>query len=187
MRLFYVFSIVIFLCACYATDKGKTALTVQLYNTTNDMVGTAKLSEHPDGVKMKLKLEGISPGYHGVHIHEHATCEAPQFKSAGNHFNPDDKEHGLLNAKGAHVGDLPNVEADYNGKIDEELMIEDATLLKGNKSLTEREGTAIILTEDADDGMTQISGNSGKRIVCGEIKANSKTDREKSKDSEDEK
>lgn len=182
MRYVKLIICLLLLSACQLQDKPKTAISVDMYNATNDMVGTAKLTEHPDGVKLKLKIAGVTSGYHGVHIHEIANCEAPTFKSAGNHFNPKDKEHGLMNAKGAHLGDLPNVEANLQGEIDEELTVQDATLLNGNTSLTEHGGTSIIITEEADDGMTQISGDSGERIICGAIKNNEETDEEEPED-----
>src|SRR5699024_4489509 len=64
----------------------------------------------------------ISPGFHGVHIHEYAKCEGPDFKSSGNHLNPDGSQHGLMNPDGPHLGDLPNVEADSSGYVETEIM-----------------------------------------------------------------
>ena len=179
--LFIIFSICM-LSACNLTSQPKTVKSVEMYNRDGDMVGTAKLKESPDGVEMELKLEGVPPGWHGLHIHEIGKCEAPDFKSAGNHFNPENKEHGLLQPKGPHVGDLPNIEADHNGKVEETIMISEATLLEGKNSLTEKSGTAIIITSDKDDGITQISGNSGERIICGEIKGEDEQAEEKPSD-----
>ena len=158
------------LSACQLTAQPDTAKTVEMYNADGDMLGTANVKEDPEGVKIELTLEGLTPGWHGLHIHEIGECEAPDFKSAGNHFNPDGLEHGLLNPKGPHLGDLPNIEADHNGEVDEEVTVQDATLLAGKTSLTEKGGTSIIVTSEPDDGMTAISGDSGKRIICGEIK-----------------
>src|SRR5699024_2852081 len=98
-------------------------------------------TEHPDGVNVKIKIEGLAPGFHGVHIHEYAKCEGPDFKSAGNHLNPEGKEHGLMHPDGAHLGDLPNVEADSSGLVEAELMLANATLLEGKKSILRGEGT----------------------------------------------
>src|SRR5690625_4254663 len=103
------------------------------------MVGTAKLSEDPDGVVIELKLEGLTPGFHGVHIHEIAKGEGPDVKSAGNHFNPKDKQHGLMNSDGSHLGDLPNSEDDKNGNIDKEITARDVTLLKGTRALMDKD------------------------------------------------
>src|SRR5690625_714789 len=183
MRIILIIFSICFLYACQLTAQPKTAKTVEMYNREADMIGTAKLSEDSKGVKMKLKLEGLRPGFHGIHIHEVAKCEHPDFISAGNHLNPDKKKHGLLHQDGAHLGDLPNIEADDKGKVDTELTVSEATLLQGKNSLTEKGGTSIIITSEPDDGMTQISGNSGNRIICGEIKEKkNETDAEKPTD-----
>src|SRR5690625_6331752 len=112
MRLTMIIMVVVLLTGCHWIDKPKSAKTVDMYNTTGDMVGTAKLSEDPDGVVIELKLEGLTPGFHGVHIHEVAKCEGPDFKSAGNHFNPKDKKKGLLYRYGACLAGLLNINDD---------------------------------------------------------------------------
>lgn len=146
-------------------------VNVQLFNREGDQVGEAKFSERKAGVHLALEVEGLSPGFHGMHLHEKASCEAPTFQSAGNHFNPTEKEHGLLHPDGAHVGDLKNIEVKDDGKVEVEMEIADVTLKNGKaNSLIAKEGTSLIITDGADDGMTQISGNSGERIVCGEVK-----------------
>lgn len=175
MRLLIGIISLFLLSACQLTAKPKTALTVDMYNSTGDMVGTAKANEDPKGVKISIEIEGIAPGFHGLHIHEVAKCEAPYFQSAGNHFNPENKKHGLLFPEGPHLGDLKNIEADHNGKVNSEVIVPDATLIEGkSKSLVDNGGTSLIITSDADDGMTQISGDSGERIICGEIKMDEK-------------
>lgn len=168
---YLILSLLIILSAC--TNSSKTTISVDMYNSSGDMVGTAKLSEHKDGVQIKLTLEGLEPGFHGVHVHEYAKCEGSDFKSAGNHFDPEGKEHGLMHPDGPHLGDLPNIEADSGGLVDAELMLADATLLDGKKSLLKKDGTSLIITERQDDGVSQPGGDSGARIICGEIKEDS--------------
>lgn len=163
-----LFMILILLLSSCQNDS-QTARSIDMYNTSGDMVGTAKLTEQPGGVKLILKVEGLSPGFHGIHVHEYPKCEAPDYKSAGSHFNPEGKEHGLMFPEGAHLGDLPNVEADGSGLVDTELMLAGATLLSGNKSIVEN-GTSLIIDEGQDDGMSQPGGDSGARIICGELK-----------------
>jgi len=153
----------------------KTARTIDMYNPSKDMVGTVKLTEQPDGVKAKVKVEGISPGFHGIHIHEFPDCSGSDFKNAGNHLNPTRKEHGLMNSKGAHLGDLPNIKVGSDGKMKGEVTVIDGTLLDGKNSIME---SSIVITEGKDDGVTQPGGESGKRIICGEIKKKSKQDKE---------
>ncbi|HLS60745.1 MAG TPA: superoxide dismutase family protein, partial [Virgibacillus sp.] len=113
------------LAACNTSHQ--TAREIDMYNVSGDLVGTAVYTEQPEGVQLKIKVEGLSPGFHGVHIHEYAKCEGPDFKSAGNHLNPEGKEHGLMHPEGAHLGDLQNVEADSAGLVDVELTAADAT------------------------------------------------------------
>ncbi|WP_156288536.1 superoxide dismutase family protein [Oceanobacillus salinisoli] len=172
MRLFILAFTVLLLASCNgAGGNDETTRTVEMYNGAGDMVGTATLNEMPDGVQVKLKLEGLEPGYHGIHVHEFPTCEGPDFKSAGNHLDPEGNEHGLMHPEGAHLGDLPNVEADGGGLVDAELMLAGATLADGKKSILRGEGTSLVVHESQDDGVSQPAGDSGNRIICGEIVA----------------
>lgn len=163
---FIILFLLSLLTACSST---LSSLDVDMYNNSGDYVGKATLSESEEGVLVKLKLEGLSPGFHGIHVHEFPKCDAPDFKSAGNHLNPEGKKHGLLHPDGSHLGDLPNVEADGSGLIDTEVTLSGATLKEGKTSLLKGEGTSLIITEGEDDGMTQPSGESGARLVCGKI------------------
>ena len=164
-----------FLLLAACTQSGyDTTKEIEMIDTAGDKVGTATLSEQPEGVRIKLKLDGIAPGVHAIHVHEFPKCEQPDFTSAGEHFNPDGKEHGKMNSKGPHLGDLPNIEADAAGKVDVELMLAEATLMDGKQSLVRDKGTSLIVHESQDDGYSQPSGNSGARILCGKITADKK-------------
>ncbi|MFD1851200.1 superoxide dismutase family protein [Oceanobacillus bengalensis] len=182
MRLLLLGFSIFFLVSCQSGDS-EMSRTVDMYNDSGDMVGTAVLNQGSDGVSIKLTLEGLEPGFHGIHVHEFASCEAPDFESAGNHLDPDGNEHGLMHPKGAHLGDLPNIEADGGGLVDAELMLPGATLLDGKQSLLRGEGTSIVVHEAQDDGVSQPSGDSGARILCGELKAD--PDQESDSETED--
>ncbi|WP_181349516.1 superoxide dismutase family protein [Thalassobacillus sp. CUG 92003] len=166
---------IIVLSGCQSPSR--SPLDVGMYNPDGDMIGTATFKEASGGVEIALSAEGMDTGFHAVHIHEYPKCEGPDFKSAGNHLNPTGKEHGLLITDGPHLGDLPNVEAGYDGLINAELLLTEATLKDGQKSLLKDEGTSIIINQDADDGMSQPAGDSGDRIACGVIQLQQEKDK----------
>lgn len=165
--------LLIFFTAC--NSNSPSVMEVDVYNSSADMIGTATLSEQEDGVQVKLELTGLTPGFHGIHVHENSKCEGPDFKSAGSHLNPEGNQHGLMHPEGAHLGDLPNIEADSSGNVEGELMLNEATLKDGKNSIAENEGTSLVITAGQDDGVSQPGGNSGERIACGVIKHDDKS------------
>jgi Cu-Zn family superoxide dismutase len=130
-------------------------------------VGTATLSQVGTGVHIILEVRGLPPGPKGVHLHAVGKCDPPDFASAGPHFNPDGKQHGLQSDEGAHAGDLPNITIapDGNGRL--ESMNERITLGAGLTSLFDADGTALVIHAAPDDFRTDPTGNSGARLACG--------------------
>lgn len=151
-------------------QENPSSMNVEMFNAAGDSLGTVELEEKTEGVSFKVNLKGLEEGAHGFHVHEKGSCEGPDFKSAGDHFNPDDKEHGLLNAEGAHAGDLPNIEADGDGKVSAEFTAQNITLKEGKTSLLKKDGTALVVHAKPDDGMSLPAGDAGERVACGEIK-----------------
>lgn len=148
-----------------------TPIHVNMVNTEMVKVGTATLKETPEGVKIHLEAEGLEPGTRAIHIHETAKCEAPDFKSAGGHYNPGQREHGFDNPKGFHAGDLPNIEVTDKGTVNVEITATNVTLKQGQENtLLDEDGSAIVIHAQADDYKTNPAGNAGDRIVCGVIK-----------------
>jgi Cu-Zn family superoxide dismutase len=142
---------------------------VELKDAQGKSVGSIIVMPKGSGVALKLQLHDLPPGDHGIHIHQNPKCDAPDFKSAGPHFNPDGKKHGLENPEGHHAGDMLNLTVDANGKADGTLEDKDVTLGDGAPSLFSNGGTAIVIHAKADDMKTDPSGNSGDRIACGVI------------------
>lgn len=172
-KQFIVWLVAIGMAACllsYAFAQHQShSVTVELKNAQGQSVGTATLTPSGKGVRIKLALTNLSPGQHAIHFHEMAKCEGPAFESAGAHFNPDGKMHGLKNPKGPHAGDMNNFTVNAKGMANATVTDMRVNLGSNNHSLYTNGGTSLVIHEKADDMKTDPSGNSGGRIACGVI------------------
>ena len=145
---------------------GTSGARATLRDSANAEVGTAEFRESGGGTQLDVRVSGLAPGEHGIHVHMVGRCDAAiGFESAGEHLNPTNAQHGLDNPAGPHMGDLPNlvVSADSTGNLTHtsaQLRLGDA--LDGD-------GAAIVVHAAPDDQTTDPSGNSGARVLCGEI------------------
>jgi Cu-Zn family superoxide dismutase len=131
------------------------------------VAGTATFTERDDGLTMVVvRARNLTPGGHGVHVHEHGDCSAPDASSAGDHFNPDGGEHGHPAHHHHHGGDLGNLIAGEDGSGVLEVKTDALSVQPGPRSVV---GRSIIIHEAVDDLMTQPGGASGDRIGCGLI------------------
>jgi Cu-Zn family superoxide dismutase len=151
-----------------AIAHGQSA-RAQLRDAQAKVVGSATLSELPGGVRVTLRMNGLKPGEHGFHIHAVGKCEPPDFTSAGAHFNPDGKQHGLANPDGPHAGDFSNLKVGADGTGSLDTIDSLVTLKDGRNSLFRPGGTSLITHADPDDEKTDPAGNSGARMACGVI------------------
>jgi len=155
-----------------AVAQGPKQIKVSILDKNGSNVGTATFKTVKKGVEVKVSLRGLPFGPHAVHIHSNPVCDAPDFKGAGGHFNPDGKQHGYLNPMGHHNGDFEasvDVGEDHTG---EATFVSSSISLDptASNSLFLKGGTSIVVHEKADDDKTDPSGNSGNRIACGVIK-----------------
>jgi superoxide dismutase, Cu-Zn family len=139
-------------------------------NPPGATVGHAILRETAKGVQIQLVLQNLLVGKHAFHIHETGSCVGPDFESAGGHFNPTGKQHGLENPAGAHAGDMSNIEISSDGSLETEILNARVTLKEGkDNSLLRAGGTALVVHALPDDNKTDPSGEAGPPIACGVI------------------
>ncbi len=156
-----------------AADSAKA--TAEFVDTEGNAIGTASLVQGPTGVLIHLRVSGIAPGGHAIHVHSIGAC-APDFMASAGHINIHDRQHGLLNPEGPDNADLPNIYVAADGVVEAELFTTLVTLSDDgmNESaafLFDDDGSALVIHEAPDDHMTQPIGGAGGRIACGVISA----------------
>jgi len=140
----------------------------ELKDAQGQTVGQAVLLDTPHGVLIQATLTNVPPGIHAFHIHQTGKCEPP-FTSAGGHFNPAAKQHGIENPMGMHAGDLPNIDVPAGGHLTFDVLAPDVTIKAGPNSLFDADGSALVIHQGVDDYKSDPAGNAGARIVCGVI------------------
>ncbi len=133
----------------------------------HEVSGQVTFTKVPQGIRVVADVNGLKPGKHGFHVHEHGDCSGKDGMKAGGHFNPTNNKHGGPDSPERHVGDLGNLEADENGHAYYE-RIDKLISFEGKNSIL---GKSIIIHADPDDYVTQPTGNSGPRIACGKVEA----------------
>jgi Cu-Zn family superoxide dismutase len=147
-------------CSTVAEPQGGPPMP--LINASGQTIGTVRAWQTAGGVTFRINASGLPHGVHGVHVHALGKCDPPDFASAGPHWNPTGKKHGMSNPAGPHAGDLPNVVVKANGVLAATLVLSAASMA----SLIDADGAALVIHAAADDNMTDPSGNSGARIAC---------------------
>lgn len=143
--------------------------TTQLLGGSGELRGTAALTVVDGGTRVVVHVDGLAPGTYAIHLHAVGKCEAPDFKTAGPHFNPTAHQHGSLNPAGPHLGDLPNIVVGTGGTGSIDATVAGLGLVSGSMPLLDADGAAVVLHAGADDYKTDPSGNSGNRIACGTL------------------
>jgi Cu-Zn family superoxide dismutase len=149
------------LAACATPDQlgPVEGPSVPLVNSAGASAGAVQAEHRATGTYLRIAVQGLAPGEHGLHLHTVGRCEGPDFKSAGAHWNPAGKQHGHLNPQGAHAGDLPNLTVSSNGRGA-------LNFLVASHALADADGTSLVIHAKPDDYKTDPSGNSGDRVAC---------------------
>jgi len=155
-------------CVASLSAQAQTA-KAPLKDAAGKDVGAVDLVQTPNGVLLKLSLKAVPAGEHAFHVHAVGKCEPP-FTTAGGHFNPGSRKHGMEAADGAHAGDMPNLHVPASGELVIEIANPAISLVKGQpNSVFDADGSAIVIHAKADDYKSDPAGNAGDRIACGVI------------------
>jgi Cu-Zn family superoxide dismutase len=175
-----LFTIAAVVAVCGACSRAQmrdsvASATAVISNVNGTPVGTAQIWQDKNGV-VYVDIASISlpAGPHGIHFHAVGKCEggtAPAFSTAGGHYNPMGKEHGLQNPNGPHAGDNPNIEIPASGIGKVSFSTNRVSLTPGTASLFDADGSSLVIHASADDQVTNPAGNSGARIACGVVRA----------------
>jgi len=147
-----------------------TAVAVIKSEKVSGVITFSQTSGPTSPVKISGRISGLSPGYHGFHIHQLGDM-TNGCKSMKGHFNPLQLSHGSPEDETRHVGDLGNIVADTNGVASVE-MVDHHISLNGIHSILGR-GLVIHAGQDdmgkgGDEGSLK-TGNAGARVACAVI------------------
>jgi Cu-Zn family superoxide dismutase len=151
----------LFVAAC-AYDEPRGGAPMVLINASGQTIGDVRAWQTAGGVTFRINASGLPHGVHGIHVHPIGRCDPPDFSTAGTHWNPTGREHGMNNPKGPHAGDMPNVTVAANGVLQETVTLPHATMAQ----LVDADGSSIMIHANADDYVSQPAGNSGAKIAC---------------------
>ncbi|WP_088184326.1 superoxide dismutase family protein [Sphingobium sp. Z007] len=154
-----------------ATPSAAPTASAKLAAADGSARGTVTVTQAADGLHVVVKAMGLTPGIHAVHVHTTGQCAAPDFTSAGGHWNPTARKHGKDNPAGMHMGDMPNMTVGSDGTGAIEYHIANAGISDGATPLLDTDGAAVVVHAQADDNVSDPAGNAGGRVACGVLAA----------------
>ena len=165
MRAILILTAAAALTACETAREPVGGAPMPLIDSAGRQIGTVVAWQTTGGISFRVSASGLPHGLHGIHVHPIGRCDPPDFASAGTHWNPNGRQHGLNNPNGPHAGDLPNVEVAANGVLSQTVVLPNATMAQ----LLDADGSSIMIHAQADDYVSQPAGNSGPKIACAVI------------------
>lgn len=149
---------------------GSERAGARLLDNAGEPVGKVTFRQAAAGVVVRIKAEGLEPGWHGVHFHAVGDCsDHDDFQRSTGHVEASDKPHGFLNPEGHHEGDLPNLHAHADGRAAAEFYTRAVSIRDGKAALLDDDGSAVVIHARADNHVDQPIGGAGERVACGVI------------------
>lgn len=173
MRKMLVAVAVMALGAVAWAQSSSAAHSSELKDGKGNVVGTVTVTETPHGVLVRVEAKSLTPGWHGIHLHEKGDCSDAAFKSAGGHVHAKAPQtHGLLNPDANEAGDLPNLYVAADGTANAEFFTNAVTLngADGKPALLDADGSSVVIHANPDDYKSQPIGGAGARVACAVIK-----------------
>jgi Cu/Zn superoxide dismutase len=176
--------------AAGAAEAAPTTARAQLIGADGKPAGTAVLTSQGDHLRIEVAATGLSPGFHGLHIHTKGVCDpaaSPAFSTAGGHLGAEAASHA------GHTGDLPSLFAGRDGVARIRALTDRVTLAQ----VLDADGAAIMVHAGRDnfgnvpgryqsdtpppvyvggsDQTTNDTGDAGARALCGVVTAGAGT------------
>lgn len=172
----FALAIVLFSFSSVASSNSAVAVRAQaiLMDTNHMRVGSVEFIQPPNGngLLLKVRVEGLMPGRHGLHLHAEGRCDPENgFGTAAGHVTNVKSAHGFLDPKGPEPGDLPNIFVGKDGIGEIEIFSNNISLTESPYRLLDRDGSSVVIHQNADDYVTQPIGGAGSRVACGVVKA----------------
>ena len=146
--------------------------SARLIGSDGKPAGVVLFHQTAKGVQIDISGMYLQPGVHGIHIHAVGKCEqAGGFKTAGGHFDVGGHQHGKMDPKGPHTGDMENLTVNKAGFGRTTVTVTSISLSPGPTSVFDADGSSIVIHAGPDDYKTQPAGGSGDRVACGVIKS----------------
>lgn len=143
---------------------GRVRGTATIVDASGTKVGVAEFVENGRGtVHVDVKVKGLTPGRHGVHVHEVGSCGSATgpFSSAGSHHRAEGTVHP------DHYGDLPNLRANRSGRGRLKARTGGFSLTLGARTIFDADGSAIVV--HALEDQFDATNFGGPRVACGVI------------------
>lgn len=172
-----------------AAGRQPDSASALIKDVNGSVLGTLQIERY-DRKKLwvTVNARGLTPGFHGIHIHEVGVCDPKSidkatgtpFASAGGHLDVGSKTHNSV------AGDLPSLLAAFDGTAMASFITDRFKL----RHLADKNGSSVIVhalpdnhahipdryTHPADstgttgpDLTTLKTGDAGRRVGCGVI------------------